>query len=66
MERRKALEALMPTAADMTSRFYELVLKYCLDNGKKVEMNVDLLRETKNDPKVGAMILSEVHILEKV
>ena len=47
----------MPTAAEMTSRFYELVLKFCQDNGKRLELNLDLLRETKSDPKVGALIL---------
>ena len=66
MAKRKALEASMPTAAEMTSRFYELVIKYCLDNGKRVELNLDLLRETKSDPRVGAMILQEVRILEKI
>ena len=36
------------------------------ENGTKLVMNLDALRETKNDPKVGAIILQELLKLEDV
>ena len=52
--------------AEVISRFSELVSRVTLDNGHKVSFNLDTLRETKMDPKVGALILQEMHQIETI
>jgi hypothetical protein len=37
-----------------------------LENGKKVEFNLDSLNQTKNDPKVGALIFEEMQTVSSM
>lgn len=38
-------------------------MKFVEENGRKLHLNVDLLRDTKHDPKVGALIIDETRIV---
>ena len=42
---------------EIPNRFFEICNKMVEDHGSKLVMNLDLLRESKVDPKVGAIIL---------
>ena len=63
---RAALVQSMPSQNELTLRFYELLIRYVEDNGAKLCLNLDLLRETKNDPKAGALILEKVLTMQSV
>ena len=52
--------------AEIPSRFYEIVIGRVENHGKDLVMNLDTLRETKSDPRVGSVILQELLRLQNV
>ena len=60
LNKKKQLSVQFGSNKEIPARFYELAVRWIEDNGKKLIMNMDLLRETKNDPKVGSVIIQEM------
>mmetsp|Transcript_17377 Transcript_17377/g.21933 ORF Transcript_17377/g.21933 Transcript_17377/m.21933 type:complete len:195 (-) Transcript_17377:1796-2380(-) len=64
---KKALiAAKYPSEQEIPRRFYELLLRFVEGNGKILHTNLDSLRETKVDPRVGSIIISETRMLRDV
>ena len=66
LNKKKQLSVQFGSNKEIPARFYELAVRWIEDNGKKLIMNMDLLRETKNDPKVGSVIIQEMQTLQEV
>ena len=56
-EVKERLKAQYISQQEIPVRFYEICNKMVEDHGSTLVMNLDLLRDTKQDPKVGALIL---------
>ena len=60
------LKVKFATQPEVVGRFYELTIKRVEDYGAKLHLNLDSLRETKCDPRVGSIILQEMHMLQDI
>lgn len=64
--KKSELAAASSSQKEIPFRFYEIVMKQVENNGAQLILNLDTLRETKSDAKVGALILQHMDCIETI